>query len=110
MPSQQVTNLYPAPNYEQDGSTAITDQALTVDATVGGVQFSAFDESTSYIVFDVQDANVRCTFDGSAPTSSNGHKLYAERAYTWHRLTAEKAKFIRADSTDAVIHASEFLT
>ncbi len=29
------------------------------------------------IVLDVQDADVMCTFDGSAPTSTNGHRLYS---------------------------------
>ena len=80
MANSFVTNLYPIP------SGTANDHRLTVDATAGGVQFSqsskddntdAFDSLTKYIAFDVQDADVFMTFDGSAPTTSNGHKLFA---------------------------------
>ena len=45
--------------------------------------------------------------DGSTPTSTNGHRLYQGRAYTWSTAMAQAAKFIRQAGTDAVIHASE---
>jgi hypothetical protein len=48
-----------------------------------------------------------CTIDGSTPTSTNGHRLYQGRAYTWSTAMAQAAKFIRQAGTDAVIHASE---
>ena len=111
MANSFVTNLYPIP------SGTANDHRLTVDATVGGVQFSqsskddntdAFDSLTKYIAFDVQDADVFMTFDGSAPTTSNGHKLFAGRSYTFSKEAAIKAKFIRAGGTSAKIHASQF--
>ena len=111
MANSFVTNLYPIP------SGTANDHRLTVDATAGGVQFSqsskddntdAFDSLTKYIAFDVQDADVFMTFDGSAPTTSNGHKLFAGRSYTFSKEAAVKAKFIRSGSTDAKIHASQF--
>ncbi len=111
MANSFVTNLYPIP------SGTGNDHRLTVDATAGGVQFSqsskddntdAFDSLTKYIAFDVQDADVFMTFDGSAPTTSNGHKLFAGRSYTFSKEAATKAKFIRAGSTSAKIHASQF--
>ena len=111
MANSFVTNLYPIP------SGTANDHRLTVDATAGGVQFSdsgkddnanAFDSLTKYIAMDVQDADVFMTFDGSAPTTSNGHKLYAGRSYTLSKEAAVKAKFIRSGSTSAKIHASQF--
>lgn len=111
MANSFVTNLYPIP------SGTANDHRLTVDATAGGVQFSqsskddntdAFDSLTKYIAFDVQDADVFMTFDGSAPTTSNGHKLFAGRSYTFSKEAAIKAKFIRSGSTSAKIHASQF--
>jgi len=111
MANSFVTNLYPIP------SGTGNDHRLTVDATAGGVQFSqsskddntdAFDSLTKYIAFDVQDADVFMTFDGSAPTTSNGHKLFAGRSYTFSKEAATKAKFIQAGGSPAKIHASQF--
>ena len=102
MANSRTTNLYPVP------TPGATDQTLTVDSTAGGVQFSAFNSLTRYVVLDVQVADVRVTYDGSAPTTTNGHILFAGRSYTWAKKTAEAAKFIEDTTTDAVIHASEF--
>ena len=103
MANSYVTNLYPKP------TSGVTDQTLTVDATAGGVQFgTAFNSLTRYIVLDVQGADVRVTYDDSAPTTTNGHILFAGRSYTWSKQAAAAAKFIRDGGTDATIHASEF--
>ena len=110
MANSFVTNLYPIP------SGSGNDHRLTVDGTAGGVLFSganddntaAFDALTKYIAMDVQDADVFMTFDGSAPTTSNGHKLFAGRSYTFSKEAAVKAKFIRSGGTSAKIHASQF--
>tara|TARA_R110002072_G_scaffold220939_1_gene378180 strand:- start:841 stop:1155 length:315 start_codon:yes stop_codon:yes gene_type:complete len=102
MANSFVTNLYPKP------TPGATDQALSVDATAGGVQFSAFNSLTKYVVLDVQGADVRVTYDDSAPTTTNGHILYAGRSYTWSKQAAVAAKFIRDTSVTAGIFASEF--
>jgi hypothetical protein len=103
MPNSNVVNLYPVP------TQGVSDQTLTVDATAGGVQFgTAFNELTRYIVLDVQDNDVRVTYDNSAPTTTNGHILFAGRSYTWAKETAEAAKFIRDGASSGIIHASEF--
>ena len=83
------------------------DQALTVDATVGGVQFAAFHADTTHVEIDVQDAQIRVTFDNSAPTSSNGHLLNPYSRRIWPKTKAAAAKFIRTGSTSAVVHASQ---
>jgi len=107
MANSYVTNLYPKP------TTGVTDQTLTVDSTAGGVQFgTAFNSLTRYIVLDVQIADVRVTYDNSAPvggtSSPNGHILFAGRSYTWSKQAATAAKFIRSGGVSATIHASEF--
>jgi len=100
MPNSLVTNLYPAP------TPGVADQTLTVANSV--VQFSAFNSLTKFVVLDVQVADVRVTYDGSAPTTTNGHILFAGRSYTWSKAAAAAAKFIEDTTTDATIHASEF--
>ena len=97
-----ITNLYPSP------TPGVNDQRLTVDDTSGGVQLATLSDSTKYVWLDVQDADCFVTFDGSAPTTSNGHKLDAGEKYIWSKATARSAKFIRATVTSAIVHASEF--
>lgn len=101
-----VTNLYPKP------TPGATDQRLLVDATTGGVQLTStsMSNATDTVVLDIQTADVMVTFDGSAPTSSNGHFLANGTSYTWSKAAAIAAKFIRQASTNASIHASEFTT
>ena len=106
MSSFNLNNIFPKPARYQ--SAPVADQRLTVDGTAGGVQFSAFSDTTNMIVLDVQDADVMCTFDGSAPTSTNGHRLYSGSHYTWSTAAAAAAKFIRQGATSAAIQASEF--
>jgi hypothetical protein len=102
MANSFVTNLYPKP------TPGATDQTLSVDDTTGGKQFSAFNSLTKYVVLDVQVSDVRVTYDDSAPTSTNGHILYAGRSYTWSKQAAKAAKFIEDSTVTATIHASEF--
>ena len=106
MASFNLNNIFPKPAWYR--GSAVSDQRLTVDATVGGVQFSTFSDTSNMIVLDVQDADVMCTFDGSAPTSTNGHRLYSGSQYTWSVVAAQQVKFIRQGATSAAIQASEF--
>ena len=99
------TNLFPYPAIYR--GTPVADQRLTVAASVTAL--SAFSDTTNLIVLDVQDADVMCTFDGSDPSSTNGHRLYAGSHFTWSRATATAAKFIRQGSTSAAIQSSEFV-
>ena len=103
MASFNLNNIFPKPAVYRGSSVA--DQRLTVSSAV--VQLSAFGDTTNMVMFDIQDADVMCTIDGSTPSASNGHRLYQGRAYTWSTAMAQAAKFIRQGSTDGVIHASE---
>lgn len=94
-----ISNLYLKPT---DGATS---QRLS-PTTSTVAEFAAFVRGTKAISFDVQTNDVFMTIDGSTPTSTNGHKLYAGRAYTLSVEAANQAKFLAASGT-AVIFASE---
>jgi len=87
-------------------SSSDTSQTLTVDATAGGVQLSAFSADTTQVYVSVQDQAVRVTFDGSAPTTSHGHTLEVGYQELWSKDLATAAKFIRDNGTDGQVHAS----
>ena len=92
-------------NLAPNGTQA--DQALTVDATGGGVQFSAFHADTTHVFWSCADAQVRVTFDNSAPTSSNGHFIEAGDSGVWSKALAVAAKFIRTGGTSGIVSASQ---
>ena len=46
------------------------------------------------------------TLDGSTPSTANGHKLYAGRAYSLSIQAARVASFI-ADSGTAIVYGTE---
>jgi hypothetical protein len=101
MANSYSVNIYPVP------TPGGVDERLAVSSSV--VEFATtWDNGTNkFVVLDVQGNDVFVTFDGSDPTTTNGHRLYASLSYTWHVKTADAAKFIRA-SADATVHASPF--
>ena len=101
MANSYAVNIYPKPTPGQ------TDERLAVSSTAVPFTTDWKTGNNRFVVLDVQTDDVMVTFDASTPTASNGHRLYAERSYTWDVDTAKAAKFIRA-TTDAVIHASGF--
>jgi hypothetical protein len=49
------------------------------------------------------------TFDGSNPSSTNGHLFKAGvQPFLWNKETARLAKFIRAGGSDAAVQATPF--
>ena len=105
--SYLLNPLFPKPTVA--AGSPVADQRLTVSSTA--IPFATtFNIGTDMVVLDVQGADVMVTFDGSDPTTSNGHRLYNASHYTWSRQAAQAARFIRQAGTDAAIHASEFQT
>ena len=98
---QSNAEILMAPNSTQ------VDQRLTVDDTVGGVQFTAFHADTLYVHWTCETAQCRVTFDGSAPTTTNGHIVNVWDSGIWSKALATAAKWIRTGSVSAVIHASQ---
>lgn len=101
MANSYAVNIYPVP------TPGGIDERLTVSSAVVSFATNWNDGTNKFVVLDIQGANVMCTFDGSDPSATNGHRLYAAQSYTWHVKTAAAAKFIRQIG-DAVIHASPF--
>ncbi len=97
--------IYPKPS--RASNAAVTSQRLTV-TNGAAVQFAAFNDYTSLIVLDIQVETVYCTFDGSTPSATNGHILYATQSYTWSKATATAAKFLSISGTSAFVYGSEF--
>ena len=95
----------PSTALQPNGTQA--DQALTVDATVGGVQFAAFHADTTHVFWTCETAQCRVTFDGTAPTATNGHVIDPGDSGTWRKELAVAAKWIRTGATSAAIAASQ---
>jgi len=102
MNNSLVVNLYPSPSGETDERLAVSTAAISFTGAWTATK-------TKYVLIDVQGADVMVTFDGSTPTSTNGHLFKSTTApFFWHRDTARLAKFIRAASTDAAVQATPF--
>jgi len=84
--------------------------ASEIDATLAvssvAVSFGAGDFPTSckYVRLQVQGDSVRITYDGSAPTTTNGEIVQATQMSVVSRAVALQMRFIRV-TTDAVIWA-----
>jgi hypothetical protein len=103
-----TTTTTPDPKLPEPNGTE-ADQTLTIDDTAGGVQFSAFHADTTQVFWTLEGGPVRVTFDGSAPTITNGHLMSQADSGLWSKATATAAKFIRTTATDGVIHGSQMI-
>lgn len=94
--TQNSRNLYP------QAAAGVNDEALSVDNTAGGVQLTASgwsNTNTMYVQWQCQTDQIRVTFDGSAPTTTNGFLLEAGQSGIWSLNMAKGAKFIRVTNT-----------
>lgn len=103
----QVDVLAPSASENLIPNATEADQALTVADTAGGVQFAAFHAATTHVFWTLETGQVRVTFDGSAPTTTNGHIVNVGDYTVWAKATAAAAKFIRTGTTSGVISASQ---
>ena len=97
-----VVNLYPKPN----GTAA--SQNLAVAALT--VQFDplTFDYKTNAFFVTVHSAAVIVTFDGTVPTTTNGHVLPNGWFGWWSKDAAIAAKMVRHTGTSAQVTISQF--
>ena len=100
-PKRAITGTTPVASQSTTVSTVALSATGFTDATAGG-------GGVTMVTFDVQDNHVRCRWDGTSPTSTVGHILYAGTNYTWPVSLYNAAKFIRIStaSADATIFAS----
>jgi hypothetical protein len=102
MNNSLIVNLYPKPTGEAD-------QRLTVSTTPVTLTENWTAANTKYLLIDIQTADVYVTFDGSVPSSTNGHLFKTTgQPFFWSREAARVARFIRAGATDAFVMATPF--
>jgi hypothetical protein len=102
--NSRTSNLYIG-NVNPNG----TPENLSVATTGSGAAFAAFHADTDYVLIDIQDNNVYVTFDGTAPTASNGHLLVKEQGLIVISKNAAKAAKFLAIGSAAVIQSTEFV-
>lgn len=102
----QVNVLYPKPAFSL--SANVLSQSLTVSTAAVSFLTAYAIPAVDMVTFDIQGQNVRCRWDGVAPTSTLGHILYAGLGYTWTTSQFNNTQFIRIStaSADATIFAS----
>lgn len=103
MSASILNPLYPKPTIV--GNALVAGERLAVGGSVVS-KVTAPNQYTNTIMFDIQGDDVWCTTDGTTPSSSNGHRLYAGRSYTWSKEMVRVAKFIQVTGA-AQIHFSE---
>jgi hypothetical protein len=74
---------------------------LSVTSTAD-VNAPALKDLTQSVFLDVVDIDVIVTFDGTPPTTSNGHMLKAGRDYLFYAGMMKNAKFRTASGTAKV--------
>ena len=83
-----------------------TDQGITVaDTAIALGDLTA--EATTHVLVTVSDQPIRVTFDGSDPTTSNGHYWAAAKEEVLTRELAAVMKMIRATGSSGYLHATE---
>lgn len=79
---------------------------LTVGSTASDI--GDLDPNTRYVLLTVNTETVRVTFDGNAPTATDGHLLSAGAERRYSREAALALKLIRGGGSDANVAVSEF--
>lgn len=98
--TNQVTDGVQLDHYTLN--TAASEQSLTVDNTVGGVQFAAFHVNTTHVLITMSGGpEIRFTLRGAAPTSTTGHRMFAHGTWIMEADMAAAAKWIRGYSATA---------
>ena len=96
-----VVNLYPVPNDANLG------QAVDVDGTV--VSFAnSFDPKTTCCLVTATGGDFYVTFDGSVPSSTNGHEITVPYRDYWSKEAARVAKMKATGGAIAHLRLSQF--
>lgn len=79
-------------------------QSLDVGASAVGITELAAD--TNFVLWELQDNNVRVRFDGTDPTSTVGHLLEVGDSGIWSKALVEAASFIRTGASNGTFVAT----
>lgn len=96
--SNQISNLVPTPG--------TSDQNITVSNAVKTL--SGLASTTTHVLFTLDGADARVTFDGDDPVADGNGHLYTWPANgVWHKTTANNMKIIRDGTVDAHLQVQE---
>lgn len=96
-----VVNLYPVPNDGKPGQT------IDVDGTV--LSFTTpIDRGTKMCYITISGGDVYVTFDGTTPSSTNGHHLIVPYDRFWSSEATRVAKFLATGGNVAHVTMSQF--
>ena len=96
-----VVNLYPVPNDSYPGQT--------IDADGTAVSFTTtLHTGTKMCYVTVAGGDCYVTFDGSTPSSTNGHHLFVPYDRFWSAEATRKAKFLASGGNVAHVTMSQF--
>ena len=91
----KAINLYPKPTK----GFALINLAVSTSA----VSPDSFDVTTSYVLVEIQANSVYVTFDGSTPSSTNGHIYAVGYRDFWSRQMADAAIFLQNSGAAKVV-------
>ena len=81
--------------------------AITIGTGIVNGSDQTLTQDTRYVLWSVEGADIRVTFDGSDPV--NGHLLVENSHGTWFRDLFTKARMVRAGDVNATFHATEVM-
>lgn len=84
------------------------DHTVVVSTTAVTLTAASLPASHLYVYIQNQGQNIRVTYDGSAPTASNGEQLVDGDRLTVTRDLALAMRFIREGSTDSALWVQPF--
>lgn len=91
-----------------NAGTIVPAQQLSVGT--GAIAFAKFNTQTNVVALQIRNNDVYCTVDGTTPSSSNAVVLFTGQNYHWDVQTAQRAAFVQAAGSSAVIYAQECVT
>ncbi len=102
-----VVNRYNKP------TPGATSQVIQIPHTGAGTddtyQFGAFDSKTRVIYLSLTDGGMIMTIDGTTPTNTNSHRLFAGNSYYFNVDLVKEAKFkkVAGNTATAILYGSE---
>ena len=95
-------------NTVQSDGDLVARQTTTVTTSATDFLSSALDSQTTHVLWSVDGADIRVSYDGVNPTATVGHKVADASSSTWNREFAQQAKVIR--DTGATANATITIT
>ena len=97
-----VVNLYPVPNDSNPGQTIDVTSAATASFT------QALDYKTTCCYITITGGDCYVTFDGSTPSSTNGHHIIVPHDAWWSKESTRVAKFKATGGNTSHVVMSQF--